>query len=355
MAVICCRMYIPSGSALGREAGLESRRLAGRSLLAARNQLAREIEEQLLRKFGSRLGTDLALRGGAAPLARVAGTEAFEQLSRATLSQFAAREIATTAFGRELAKYVGTRMAYGAAFMGAGDLLGQMYQIAGGERSSLDLGELAMSTAQGGVFGASMWGGVPGHIIGGRVAGSLVTGVTDAVQGKFDLQNMLHGGAEGAKAGAIFGAQNRLEAVRVGVDLRIGRDVMVLPEGMAAVDRADGLRVTYSERGAVWERVDASGQRVDGGAIDATGTVLARDGGDPPGVRVVDGDVMPPGPPPNHTPMTQLPTAEASQRTTSSPGWVGGRQGRRDLRRAEPAGGRPGGGRPAHWSRRDGA
>ncbi|MEU1603555.1 hypothetical protein [Micromonospora matsumotoense] len=298
---------------LGREAGLESRRLAGRSLLAARNQLAREIEEQLLRKFGARVGSDLAVRGGV----RLAGTEAFEQLSRATLSQYATREIAATTFGRELTKYLGQRVAFGTAFMGGGNLLGQMYQIAGGERTSLDLGQLGMSTVQGGIFGASMFGGIPGHIVGGGLAGGLVTGVTDAAQGKFDLQNMLHGGAEGAKAGAIFGAQNKLDTVRVGgTNLRIGRDVMVLPEGMAAVDRAAGLRVTYSERGAVWAHVDGDGQRLDGGAIAADGSVLARDGVRSPDPTVVDGDGPTPGGPRGpHPPRPELPPADLPQRT----------------------------------------
>ncbi|MBM7078933.1 WXG100-like domain-containing protein [Micromonospora humida] len=298
---------------LGREAGLESRRLAGRSLLAARNQLAREIEEQLLRKFGARVGTDLATRGGV----RLAGTEAFEQLSRATLSQYATREIATTTFGRELTKYLGQRVAFGAAFMGGGNLLGQMYQIAGGERSNLDLGQLGVSTVQGGLFGASMFGGIPGHVIGGGVTGALVTGATDAAQGKFDLQNMLHGGAEGAKAGVVFGAQNKLDTVRVGgMNLRIGRDVMVLPEGMAAVDRAAGLRVTYSERGAVWAHVDGDGQRLDGGAIAADGTVLARDGVRSPDPTVVDDDGPTPGGPggPN-PPRPELPPADLPQLT----------------------------------------
>ncbi|WP_431886332.1 hypothetical protein [Micromonospora wenchangensis] len=298
---------------LGREAGLESRRLAGQSLLAARNQLAREIEEQLLRKFGARVGTDLAARGGV----RLAGTEAFEQLSRATLSQYATREIATTTFGRELTKYLGQRVAFGAAFMGGGNLLGQMYQIAGGERVGLDLGQLGVSTVQGGLFGASMFGGIPGHVIGGGVTGALVTGATDAAQGKFDLQNMLHGGAEGAKAGVIFGAQNKLDTVRVGgMNLRIGRDVMVLPEGMAAVDRAAGLRVTYSERGAVWAHVDGDGQRLDGGAIAADGTVLARDGVRSPDPTVVDGDGPDPGGPGGpHPPRPELPPAHLPHRT----------------------------------------
>ncbi|MFY1588694.1 hypothetical protein ACN267_29860 [Micromonospora sp. WMMD734] len=307
---------------LGREAGLESRRLAGRSLLAARNQLAREIEEQLLRKFGARVGTDLATRGGV----RLAGTEAFEQLSRATLSQYATREIATTTFGRELTKYLGQRVAFGAAFMGGGNLLGQMYQIAGGERASLDLGQLGVSTVQGGLFGASMFGGIPGHVIGGGVTGALVTGATDAAQGKFDLQNMLHGGAEGAKAGVVFGAQNKLDTVRVGgTNLRIGRDVMVLPEGMAAVDRAAGLRVTYSERGAVWTHVDGDGQRIDGGAIAADGTVLARDGVRSPDPTVVDGDGPTPGGPGGpHPPRPELPPADLPQRTDLVGGTGGG-------------------------------
>ncbi|WKU08265.1 glycosyltransferase [Micromonospora sp. HUAS LYJ1] len=320
---------------LGREAGLESRRLAGRSLLAARNQLAREIEEQLLRRFGARVGTDLAARGGV----RLAGTEAFEQLSRATLSQYATREIATTTFGRELTKYLGQRVAFGAAFMGGGNLLGQMYQIAGGERAGLDLGQLGVSTVQGGLFGASMFGGIPGHVIGGGVTGALVTGATDAAQGRFDLQNMLHGGAEGAKAGVIFGAQNKLETVRVGgMNLRIGRDVMVLPEGMAAVDRAAGLRVTYSERGAVWAHVDGDGQRLDGGAIAADGTVLARDGVRSPDPTVVDGDGPTPGGPGGpHPPRPELPPADLPQRTDLAAGGTGGGDGGGPRQPAHPA------------------
>ncbi|MER7440713.1 hypothetical protein [Micromonospora avicenniae] len=317
---------------LGREAGLESRRLAGRGLLAARNQLAKEIEEQLLRKFGSRVGTDLAGRAAGTSLTRMAGNEVFEQVSREALSQYAAREIAATTFSRELAKYVGTRVAFGAGFMGAGDLLGQMYQIAGGERTSLDLGQLGMSTLQGGVFGASMFGGITGHVVGGGVVGAGMSAATLAAQGKLDFTNItrenvteiLHGGAEGAKAGAIFGAQNKMEAVNVGSTLRIGHDVVVLPEGIGAIDRADGLQVTYSEHGASWQRVDGSGTRIDGGSIGADGTVLSRDGGQSPTAHVVDGDVIRSEPSAPHAPLAQLPTTDVPQRTNLVGGTSGG-------------------------------
>ncbi|RKN32908.1 WXG100-like domain-containing protein [Micromonospora musae] len=317
---------------LGREAGLESRRLAGRGLLAARNQLAKEIEEQLLRKFGARVGTDLAGRAAGTSLTRMAGNEVFEQVSREALGQYAAREIAATTFSRELAKYVGTRVAFGAGFMGAGDLLGQMYQIAGGERASLDLGQLGMSTLQGGVFGASMFGGITGHIVGGGVVGAGMSAATLAAQGKLDLTNItganvteiLHGGAEGAKAGAIFGAQNKMEAVNVGSTLRIGHDVVVLPEGIGAFDRADGLQVTYSEHGASWQRVDGSGTRIDGGSIGADGTVLSRDSTQSPAPHVVDGDVIRSEPSAPHTPLAQLPSTDVPQRTNLVGGTGGG-------------------------------
>ncbi|MEV6376161.1 hypothetical protein [Micromonospora musae] len=317
---------------LGREAGLESRRLAGRGLLAARNQLAKEIEEQLLRKFGARVGTDLAGRAAGTSLTRMAGNEVFEQVSREALGQYAAREIAETAFSRELAKYVGTRVAFGAGFMGAGDLLGQMYQIAGGERASLDLGQLGMSTLQGGVFGASMFGGITGHIVGGGVVGAGMSAATLAAQGKLDLTNItganvteiLHGGAEGAKAGAIFGAQNKMEAVNVGSTLRIGHDVVVLPEGIGAFDRADGLQVTYSEHGASWQHVDGSGTRIDGGSIGADGTVLSRDSTQSPAPHVVDGDVIRSEPSAPHTPLAQLPSTDVPQRTNLVSGTGGG-------------------------------
>jgi predicted ABC-type ATPase len=241
-------------------AGREARILLGRSLLSMRNQLAKEIEEQLLKKFSTKVGTELAERAAANSLTRLAGTELFEQLSKSTVSQYAGRQIAETTFGRELAKYLGTRMAFGAGLMGGGDFLAQGYEMLGGERTSFDWGEVGQRGLEGAAFGAGMWGGPLGHIFGGGLTGGLVTGATGLAQGNFSLWNTVHGAVQGAEAGALFGAQNQLQSMRVNVKMPIGTDVHALPTergGMTvrAFDRSTGLGTMLTDnKGIAWQR-----------------------------------------------------------------------------------------------------
>jgi hypothetical protein len=309
-------------------AGREARVLFMRSLTAMRGQLAKEIEEQLLRKFTTRVGTELAERGAATSLTRLAGNELFEQMTRSTMSQFAARQIAETTFTRELGRYLGTRMAFGAGLMGGGNLAGQMLQIGFGHRTSLDPGQVLTYGAQGAAFGAGMWGGIGGHIVGGGIAGGLVGAGTElanyAQTGKFDVWNVARSAAQGAEAGAVFGAQNRLSTMTITGKLHIGQDAMALPTergvGTLAVDRNTGLRLGISESsGVAWEKVDAFGQRQHAGWIDRGGNVLFHERVEPTRVEpdVVRSDQ------PTTAPVAQLLATDVATRPAPAPGIPG--------------------------------
>src|SRR5690606_7382568 len=129
-------------------------------LVSARNALAWQIEQQLLRRFGTNVAANFVERGAANAVARMAESGIARQVTSQALAQQAARMTAQVSFGRELFKYMLPRVALGTAFMGGGNLLGQLIQIAEGHRTSVDWGEVSLYTGQGALFGAALWGGV---------------------------------------------------------------------------------------------------------------------------------------------------------------------------------------------------
>ena len=226
--------------------------LAGQSVRAVQSALAREIEAQLLRRFTNR-----------------AAVEVVEQGSAAVIREFAAAQVARVTLGRELAGYVGIRVAFGAGFMGGGNLAGQLMQVSAGNRAELEWGQVWQGAAEGAAFAAGMWGGPIGHTIGGAASGAVVSGAHEAYEHfalgeRFDWADVGHGAFQGAVAGSIFGTQNHLETTRWSGGLRIGGDVHVLRnEGgglnILAADSA-GRRVVITDTGQfAYER------RVDGG------------------------------------------------------------------------------------------
>ncbi len=210
--------------------------LAGQTTRALRAQLAREIEEQLARKFTT----------GA--VSRVAG-----ETSEAVLKRFAAERAAQAGLGRELTRFVGTRVAFGAGFMGGGSLLGQFGQVVSGNRADVAWGDVLRGTLEGAAFGAGMYGGPLGHVVGGAAAGSLVAAgheayeyatSDDPAKREFDWAKVGHGAVQGAAAGVIFGSQTHLETSRAGGGgLRIGQEIHVLP------GEQGGLTVTATRGG----------------------------------------------------------------------------------------------------------
>jgi 5,10-methylene-tetrahydrofolate dehydrogenase/methenyl tetrahydrofolate cyclohydrolase len=283
---------------LMRVAGEEGRVLLTRAIGSMRGALAHEVEEQLARRFG----TTAVERGLASRAMSLAERELFEQITGRTLSEYAARQIVETTFRRELVRYLGMRMAFGAGLMGGGNLLGQMLQVAFGHRTELDPGQALLNAAQGAAFGAGMFGGIPGHIIGGGIAGGVVgTGMelmNYAQTGKFDVWNVARSAAQGADAGAIFGAQNHLNTMVGPRSLRIGQEVMALPNErggvvLAALDRNSGMRMLIEgESGVAWEKVDIAGNRESAGWIDARGNVVFHEPAEPAPTRVVEGEFI---------------------------------------------------------------
>jgi len=185
--------------------------------------LAKEIRNQLLRKWAGKEG---------------------QQVAESALEKLAAKQIENSLLGREFAQYVGTRIAFGAGFMGGGNLLGQFGQVLSGNRAAgdIDWAQVKDGAFQGAVFGAGMFGGVVGHTVGGALAGGGLTlgqeiyhyvdsGHKDAI----DWTAVGHSAVQGGAAGVLFGGQAALEHANLSLphtrlgSLRIGADVHVLP------------------------------------------------------------------------------------------------------------------------------
>lgn len=242
-----------AGQAMNRAARRALRNQLGRGLgsraaaNAARSQVARELQQQILANWGARTAAQAAGRTAANSAARYAGNQMLERAVQQGLAR-AATEATEVAFRRELAKYLGIRVAFGAGFLGGGDLLGQGLQVLDGNRSGIDMTQTAVTAAQGAAFGLGMWGGLGGHILGGAAAGGMVgLGTAMASEEGFDWRDpddwakVGHEAAKGGMAGAIFGAQNNLEMVRVNAPSRIGgADIRTLPDSLAAGSRASG-------------------------------------------------------------------------------------------------------------------
>ncbi|MCI4065035.1 hypothetical protein MRQ36_21705 [Micromonospora sp. R77] len=206
--------------------GLAAREING----TLRNQAVREVQRQLAKEIRQQL-----LRKWAGKEARDVGENA--------LAKIAAREVAEAGLGREFAGYVGTRVAFGAGFMGGGNLLGQFGQILSGNRTEgVDWAQVKDGVVQGAAFGAGMFGGPLGHAIGGAAAGGgLALGqeyadyVGSGGQNKIDWKAVGHSAVQGGAAGVIFGTQTVLEQAKFSLPhtrlgpIRIGADVHVLP------------------------------------------------------------------------------------------------------------------------------
>ncbi|MFC4145221.1 hypothetical protein ACFO0M_03030 [Micromonospora mangrovi] len=219
-----------SKAVANRMAGQALRGLAAREINGTlRNQAVREVQRQLAKEIRQQL------------LRKWAGKEARE-VGENALAKIAAREVAESTLGREFAGYVGTRVAFGAGFMGGGNLLGQFGQILSGNRTEgVDWAQVKDGVVQGAAFGAGMFGGPLGHTIGGAAAGgglALGQEVYDRIQdphNKIDWGLVGHSAVQGGAAGAIFGTQTVLEQARFSLPhtriegLRIGADVHVLP------------------------------------------------------------------------------------------------------------------------------
>ncbi|GAA4599535.1 hypothetical protein BJY16_003111 [Actinoplanes octamycinicus] len=203
-----------AAQALRGMAGRQIRgQLAGQTTRAVQKQLAKEIQQQLLKNWTKgRLG---------------------KELGESALTKLAVESAAKSALGKEFGHYVGTRVAFGAGFMGGGDLAAQFGQMASGHRDSLDWGHVRNSAVQGGVFGASMFGGPIGHTVGGTLAGGGMGIVSELQQGKsfgdMNWSDIGHQAALGAGAGVIFGGQTHLEMSNLGGgNLRIGENLHLL-------------------------------------------------------------------------------------------------------------------------------
>ncbi|WP_436522300.1 glycosyltransferase [Actinoplanes sp. HUAS TT8] len=221
-----------AAQALRGMAGDEIRgRLASQTARAVQKQLAKEIQQQLMKNWaGKKLGSKFV---------------------ETALTKTAVEEAAKVGLGKEFAHYIGSRVAFGAGFMGGGDLGAQLLQMGAGNRDSLDWGHIQNSAVQGGVFGASMFGGPVGHTVGGALAGGGMGIVGQLGSDKpFNWSEVGHQAVMGASAGVIFGGQTHLEMSTLGGGkLTIGKDLHLLSGedgGFSAVstrfNKAEGLQ-----------------------------------------------------------------------------------------------------------------
>ncbi|HET6212699.1 MAG TPA: hypothetical protein VFE14_07495, partial [Micromonosporaceae bacterium] len=216
------------------------------------------------------IGAELVERSLANSLSRLTAEQLFERLSAFSLRDFAARQIAETTFGRELFRYFAARMAFGVGLMGGGDFLAQLAEVLGGHRADFDWGEVGLRSFEGAAFGAGMWGGFLGHMLGGGLMGGLVAGG----ESHGDLDAMLHGAVQGAEAGAVFGTMNRLQTMRVNVEMPIGTEVHALPSErggliVRAFDRNTGTGVVLTDiKGIAFETRDEMGNVETAGYSD---------------------------------------------------------------------------------------
>ncbi|MBW6436342.1 hypothetical protein KZ829_21620 [Actinoplanes hulinensis] len=319
-------------------------RLAAQSLrgLAAqqvggvlRRQAMREAQRQLSKEIRRQLVQNWARRG-------------VQQAATTTVGRIAATRAAEVTLGKEFAKYVGVRVAFGAGFMGGGNLLGQFGQgLSGNRTEGLDWGQIRTHTIQGAAYGAGMFGGVVGHGVGGGLAGGgltygqeLIDYVKSDGKNEIDWGAVRHSAAEGAMAGVVFGGQTVLENANPGMphtrmgSVRIGADVQFLPGDNGgfnlASTRANGREgllltsdgyVAFERRGEVSvpdeiagrsDVVAAMNQHFPSGAVDAPaprgeggGGAGARSGDNTTGVRQSGGDRDTGGRPQDPAPRTE--------------------------------------------------
>ncbi|MEY9863602.1 hypothetical protein ABH935_009255 [Catenulispora sp. GAS73] len=183
-----------------------------------------------------------------------AGTSLATTAGDDVLGQWAGRQIGEQTFAKAMWLYLRPRILNGIAFMGGGNLLAQLFEVAGGERTDLNLGELTMSTAQGAVFGAAMWGSPAGHVLGSTAASAAFALVDDALKGGVDDKgkpvdwwgDVLSGARSGFEAGVVFGIHSALPEMNLGAD-------PVMPEGgrVTGFGELDGVLTINVERDGV--------------------------------------------------------------------------------------------------------
>ncbi|GIF04473.1 hypothetical protein Asi03nite_20110 [Actinoplanes siamensis] len=305
-----------AAQALRGMAGRQIRgRLAGQTTRAVQKQLAKEIQQQLMKNWaGRKLGAEAA---------------------ESALTGLAVQEAAHAGLGREFVHYVGSRVAFGAGFMGGGDLGAQLLQMAEGNRESLDWAHVRNSAMQGGVFGAGMFGGPVGHTVGGALAGGGMGIVGQLQQGVgisgVNWTEVGHQTVLGASAGVIFGGQTHLEMSHLGGgSLRIGDNLHLLSGedgGFAAISsgtyRGTAEHLVLTDNGYVaWQGADPSGEagglRVVPTEVSARPEVaehIAANWGDAP-ASVVTGSAAPPA---GATPVAARPEAPAARAEASAP------------------------------------
>jgi len=128
------------------------------------------------------------------------------------------REVANMAL--QSARSIGLRAAMGGGYMAGSDLLAQSYEIAGGERASVDPLEVTKYGITGALFAAPMGGGMFGHVAGGALGGTMAAAGSDAFTyytTPADLRtepnwlaDMKHGAQQGLVVGGVFGGLGKL-------------------------------------------------------------------------------------------------------------------------------------------------
>src|SRR5262249_3624982 len=116
------------------------------------------------------------------------------------LSKYVADQVAQRTMLGTAGRYVGRLALHGAVFMGRINLGAQGFELLTGERSSIDLGELGITIAQGGLRGGLMFGhGLLGSMGTGGLAGTAVAAAMDGGQ-------VLYGALTGQKVNVDWGA-----------------------------------------------------------------------------------------------------------------------------------------------------
>ncbi|HTJ39154.1 MAG TPA: hypothetical protein VL738_38505, partial [Dactylosporangium sp.] len=273
-------------------------------------RMAADLRNQLFEKFAGRT----AARLGGRELAHLGEHEAFRiaehygerglaNTTRGMLDTFIERQLERTTMLGTAGRYVGELAFAGAKFMGGVDFGAQAFELVTGERSSIDMQEVAFSLGQGALMGGGMFGhGVLGKMVTGGFAGVATAAATDGTQlaiatikgEKADIHwgdDMWRGARDGVRMGLVFSAPHALAGAATHVvphfgerpgghqtfalnDSRLGTNVWT-------GDTRTGAGGYTSEHGGIgWRLADGSFVH-----LGSDGSVIAshRAGGEPTG------------------------------------------------------------------------
>ncbi|MFD0586184.1 WXG100 family type VII secretion target [Dactylosporangium darangshiense] len=273
-------------------------------------RMAADLRNQLFEKFAGRS----AARLGGRELAHLGEHEAFRiaehygerglaNTTRGMLDTFIERQLERTTMLGTAGRYVGELAFAGAKFMGGVDFGAQAFELVTGERSSIDMQEVAFSLGQGALMGGGMFGhGVLGKMVTGGFAGVATAAATDGAQlaiatikgEKADIHwgdDMWRGARDGVRMGLVFSAPHALAGAATHVvphfgerpgghqtfalnDSRLGTNVWT-------GDTRTGAGGYTSEHGGIgWRLADGSFVH-----LGSDGSVIAshRAGGEPTG------------------------------------------------------------------------